>query len=174
MSADPGAVTLRIRRAVAADVPVLAQMIEELNADQREPLGHVTTAAVARDGFGERPEFEALLAELDGAPIGYALYHPSWSTEVGEKGFYLYDLYVREAARGHGVGRALLAATAVRAKEDGRTFLWWSSKDWNRKAQDFYRRLGAIEESVKAHALFGEAFDSLAASERPGPASKST
>ena len=96
-----------------------------------------------RDGFGAHPEFGVLLAELDGGPVGYALYHPSWSTEVGERGFYIYDLYVRAGARGHGVGRALMAALAARAKAEGRTFLWWSSKAWNREAQAFYRGTSA-------------------------------
>ena len=154
---------VRIRPAVAADAATVAELIEELNRHQGEPTGHVTVEAVRRDGFGPAPEFRVLLAELDGRPQGYALFHPSWSTEVGERGFYLYDLYVREGARGHGLGRALLAALAATARDEGRTFLWWSSKAWNREAQAFYAGLGAIEEDVKAHAIFGEAFARLAA-----------
>src|SRR5262249_3758681 len=143
--------------------------IEELNVHQREPTGHVTIEAVQRDGFGPSPEFRALLAEYDGRVGGYALYHPSWSTEYGERGLYLYDLYVREGARGHGLGRALMAALAAEAKAQDRTFLWWCSKDWNHEAQEFYARLGAIEETIKAHALYGEALDLLAASNKPEP-----
>jgi GNAT superfamily N-acetyltransferase len=153
-----------IRPAGPDDAGLVADLIEELNRHQGEPTGRVTADAVRRDGFGARPEFQVLLAEVDGAVAGYALFHPSWSTEVGERGFYLYDLYVREAARGRGVGRALLAAVAARARAEGRTFLWWSSKDWNREAQAFYAGLGAIEETAKAHAIFGEPFERLAAS----------
>jgi GNAT superfamily N-acetyltransferase len=161
---------LRVREAVAADAELLAELIEELNRHQREPTGHVTAAAVRRDGFGPAaPEFKVLLAELDGAPAGYALYHPSWSTEHGERGLYVYDLYVREGARGHGAGRALMAAVAARAKAEGRTFLWWCSKPWNREAQEFYARLGGIEEEIRAHAIFGAPFEALAAADRPGP-----
>ena len=74
---------------------------------------------------------------------------------------------MRGPARGHGVARALMVALARLAREEGRTFLWWSSKAWNTGAQAFYRKLGAIEEDVKAHALFGEAF--LALAEEPDP-----
>ena len=155
-----------IRRAGPDDVEILATLIEELNANQGEPTGKVTPEAVRRDGFGAVPEFQVLLAEVGGAVAGYALFHPSWSTEVGERGLYLYDLYVRDAARGHGVGRALMAAVAATAKAEGRTFLWWCSKEWNRDAQAFYARLGAIEENIKAHAIFGEAFERLAAGDR--------
>jgi GNAT superfamily N-acetyltransferase len=153
---------LRIRLATREDAALVAAMVEELNAHQKDPTGSVTAEAVLRDGFGERPEFEALLVEIGGEPVGYALYHPSWSTEVGEPGFFLYDLYVRDAARGRGAGRALMAALARLAKERGRTFLWWCSKPWNHEAQAFYRALGAIEEPVQAHALLGDAFRALA------------
>jgi GNAT superfamily N-acetyltransferase len=157
---------LRVRPAVAADAEAIALMIEELNRDQGEETGHVTAEAVRADGFAAvPPEFRVLLAELDGWPAGYALFHPSWSSEHALRGFYLYDLYVRDAARGRGVGRALVAALAATAKAEGRAFLWWNSKEGNRRAQAFYRDLGAIEEPVKAHALFGQAFEALAAGE---------
>jgi GNAT superfamily N-acetyltransferase len=106
----------RIRPAGHQDVDLVVELIEELNAHQGEPTGQVTAEAVRRDGFGAAPEFQVLLAEVDGTTAGYALFQPSWSTEVGERGLYLYDLYVRETARGRGVGRALLAAVAARAK----------------------------------------------------------
>jgi GNAT superfamily N-acetyltransferase len=161
-----GPATLRIRRAEASDAELVAALIDELNVHQREPTGHVTTEAVRRDGFGASPEFQVLLAEIDGVAAGYALYHPSWSTEYGERGLYLYDLFVRESARGHGVGRALMAEVAGIAKSEGRSFLWWCSKEWNREAQAFYSGLGAIEETIKAHAIHGEPFDRLAAEGR--------
>lgn len=153
---------LRVRPATEADAELVRTLIEELNRDQGEETGKVTAEAIRRDGFGPRPEFRVLLAELDGEPAGYALFHPTWSTEVGEPGFYVYDLYVREAARGRGVGRALMAAVARLAKAEGRSFLWWSSKPWNRVARAFYAGLGGVEEESRAHAIFGEAFERLA------------
>lgn len=151
-----------VRRATASDAELLATLIEELNANQQDETGHVTVEAVRRDGFGAAPEFGALLAELGGEVVGYALYHPTWSTEVGERGLFLYDLYVRDAARGRGVGRALMQALAAIAKTEGRSFLWWTSKPWNRGAAAFYAGLGAVEEDIRAHAIHGEAFDRLA------------
>ena len=165
MSADKRAIT--VRRATVDDVELLVTLIEELNAHQGDETGHVTAQAVRRDGFGAKPEFAALLAELDGEAAGYALYHPNWSTEAGVRGLFLYDLFVRDAARGHGVGRALMRAFAAAAKAEGRSFLWWTSKPWNRGAADFYAGLGAVEEDLRAHAIDGEAFERLAAGE-PG------
>ena len=161
MSAVAGRVA--VRRATAEDAELLAMLIDELNAHQGDGTGRVTAEAVRRDGFGAKPEFTVLLAELDGEVVGYALHHPTWSTETGERGLFLYDLYVRDAARGRGVGRALMRAVAAAAKAEGRGFLWWTTKPWNREAQAFYGALGATEEDLKAHAIHGDAFDRLAA-----------
>ena len=65
----PATGRLRVRRAVAADAAVVAALIDELNAHQQEPTGHVTPEAVARDGFGQHPEFAVLTSRLSG-PVG--------------------------------------------------------------------------------------------------------
>ena len=70
-------------------------------------------------GFGPQPHFEALLAFLDGEPAGMALFHPRFSTWLGQPRLFLEDLYVTEAARGHGVGRRLMARLAAIAIERG-------------------------------------------------------
>ncbi|MGD9509824.1 MAG: N-acetyltransferase family protein [Geminicoccaceae bacterium] len=164
MSAPAGQVA--VRRATAEDAGLLTGLIDELNAHQGEETGRVTAEAVRRGGFGLAPEFAALLAERDGAVVGYALFHPTWSTEAGEPGFFLYDLFVRDSARGHGVGRALMRALAATARAEGRTFLWWTAKAWNQEALTFYRGFGASEEDLKAFAVQGEALERLAGGER--------
>ena len=56
-----------------------------------------------------------------------------------------------------------MAGVARVAKEEGRGFLWWSTKAGNEAARAFYARLGAEEEESRSHALVGEAFERLAA-----------
>jgi GNAT superfamily N-acetyltransferase len=160
--------SLTVRLATAADADAVAALADELNADQGEDTGRFTADTIRREGFGTNPEFRILLAEEGGVVLGYALFHPTFATEFGERGLFLYDLLVTSRARGKGAGRALMAALAALAKAEGRTFLWWTSKARNTAAQAFYRRLGAVEEDVKAHALFDDAFDRLAA-EVTGP-----
>src|SRR5262249_49392966 len=106
------AVTLRF--ATAADAGVLLQLIRELAAYERAPDAVVATEDdLCRHGFGPERHFEALLAFLDGAPAGFALFHPRFSTWLGRPGMYLEDLFVSEAARGRGVGRRLMARLAA-------------------------------------------------------------
>jgi GNAT superfamily N-acetyltransferase len=93
--------------------------------------------------FGSAPKAEVLIAELDGAPAGFALFFHNFSTFEGKPGIYLEDLFVSPDARGSGAGKALLAALAALAVERGCARLEWSVLDWNTPAIDFYRALGA-------------------------------
>ncbi|MFP3427258.1 GNAT family N-acetyltransferase, partial [Pseudoalteromonas sp. SIMBA_162] len=85
-----------------------------------EKLTHLfvaTEADLADALFGERPAAEALVAELDGAIVAYALFFHNYSTFVGRRGLYLEDLYVQPAQRGTGLGTALLRHLAALAVE---------------------------------------------------------
>jgi GNAT superfamily N-acetyltransferase len=93
--------------------------------------------------FSSVPRAEALLAELDGSAVGFALFFSSYSTFLTRSGIYLEDIYVRPGARGRGAGRALLAAVAKVAVERGAGRLEWAVLDWNEKAIGFYEHVGA-------------------------------
>ena len=58
-----------------------------------------------------------VFACLDGKPVGFALFFHNFSTFLGRPGIYLEDLFVRPEARGHGVGRRLLAWLAARGRQ---------------------------------------------------------
>jgi ribosomal protein S18 acetylase RimI-like enzyme len=153
---------LVIRPATPADAEAIARLADELNADQGEPTGFFTPDLIRREAFGDHPEFRLLVAERGGEVVGYALFHPTFASELGMRGLYIYDLAVTAGARGQGIGRALVAGVARLAKEEGRGFLWWSTKAGNEAARAFYARLGAEEEESRVHALVGEAFDRIA------------
>jgi GNAT superfamily N-acetyltransferase len=152
-----------IRPAAREDVKTLLEMIVELAVYEREPDAVNTTEAdLLRDGFGDRPRFEALIAEASGAVAGFALTFTNYSTWEGSAGLYLEDLYVRESARGLGVGRALMAALAGVCAERGYKRLDLSVLDWNTSAQEFYAHLGMTEmTSWQTYRLTGEALTAL-------------
>ena len=136
--------TLSIRPAISADLPLIAQFIRDL-ADY-ERLAHEVRfdEAVLGDRlFGARPYAEVLIGEIDGAPQGFALFFHNFSTFEGKPGVYLEDLFVRPEARGSGLGKALLAALARTAIERDCARLEWSVLDWNDPAIQFYKKLGA-------------------------------
>jgi GNAT superfamily N-acetyltransferase len=134
------AVTLRF--ATAEDAGLLLQLIRELAAYERAPEAVVATEDdLRRHGFGSDRRFEALLAFVDGELAGFALFFPDFSTWRGLPGLFLEDLYVREWARGRGVGRRLIARLAAIAIERDWPALRLNVLEWN-PARKFYQRLG--------------------------------
>lgn len=135
---------IQIRPATADDTPTILGFIRAL-ADY-EKLSHAVVATEAElrtHLFGPRPAAEVLVGELDGRPVGFALFFPNFSTFLAKPGIYLEDLFVLPAARGHGVGKALLTAVAKLAVGRNAGRLEWSVLDWNDPAIGFYRKLGA-------------------------------
>ena len=135
---------MSVRPAEKRDVGVIMGFIKELA--EYEGLAHeviADEASLERFLFGEHPVAEALIAELQTTPIGFALYFPTFSTFVGRPGLYLEDLYVRPNMRGKGVGTLLLQHVARLARERGCGRLEWSVLNWNQPAIRFYEALGA-------------------------------
>jgi GNAT superfamily N-acetyltransferase len=153
-----------IRPAAPADAETILAFIKGLAAFEREPDAVKTTPDdLRRDGFGQHPKFEVLIAELAGEPVGFALFFPTYSTWEGRPGLYLEDLFVTERARGQGIGRKLMAALAAIAVTRGCTRLELSVLHWN-PAREFYHHLGLSHmEEWLPYRLTGEALEALAA-----------
>jgi GNAT superfamily N-acetyltransferase len=155
---------LTIRPATIKDASLLATMILELAEYER--LAHeagVTSESIARDGFGPQPKFRALIAELDGKAVGYAVFFEFYSTFQARAGLFLDDLFVRPQFRKHGIGQALLAHVARIAWDENYFCVRWEVLDWNTPAIDFYKRLGAaFLDEWKAVMLIGDALQSAA------------
>lgn len=135
---------LSIRPATPADAGTILELIHGLAVYEREPDAVQTTEAdILRDGFGERPLFEVVIAEWDGTPAGFALFFHTWSTWVGRPSLFLEDLFVLETHRGRGIGKALLVHLAGIAVERQCGRFVWNVLDWNQPAIDFYESLGA-------------------------------
>ena len=135
---------LQIRPAEPADVELIFSLIRQLADYERAP-GQVTgTPQLLNTAlFGEPPSAEALIAELDSEPVGFAVFHGTFSTWECRPGIWLEDLYVPPEHRGGGIGRALLAHLAAIAVERGCARLEWAALDWNEPALGFYEVLGA-------------------------------
>lgn len=153
-----------LRPAAPADIPLLIELITEL-ADY-ERLVHEVKADAQRMHehlFGPRPYAEVLIGEVDGVTQGFALFFHNYSTWLSQPGIYLEDLYVRPAARGAGLGKALLTELARLAVERGCGRLEWSVLDWNEPAIGFYQSLGARpQDEWTVYRLTGDALKDLA------------
>jgi GNAT superfamily N-acetyltransferase len=153
-----------VRSARAADVPLLLELFRELAVyEHLEDELHATEELLGEALFGERPAAQALIAERDSQPAGYAVFFTTFSTFLSRRGVWLEDLFVRPEHRGAGVGRALLAAVAARACEEPGGRLEWTALRWNDLALGFYRSLGAetMDEWI-THRLVGDPLRRLA------------
>lgn len=118
--------------------------------------------------FGEGPFAQAVIAERDGQPAGFALFHGTFSTWECRPGIWLEDLYVPPRHRRAGVGAALLAHLAQVALQRGCARLEWNALDWNAPALAFYEKLGAARLSAwELHRLDGEALAHVARGPQP-------
>ena len=133
-----------IRPATPGDVPLVLQLIRELAEYERLADELVATEDGLREAlFGARAVAEVVIAELDGAPVGYALFFRNFSTFLGRAGMYLEDIFVRPECRGRGIGAALLGHVAALAVERRCERLEWVVLGWNVSAIRFYENLGA-------------------------------
>lgn len=154
---------LRIRPATIGDAGLLRTMIRELAEFEHElDLVTIREEDLARDGFGAHARFRALIAEWDTQPAGYALFFDYYSTWAG-RGLFLEDLFVRESFRQRGIGKALLAAVARIAVDEHCYGIHWEVLDWNVKAIEVYKALGAeFRDQWRPVLLCGEAMRKLA------------
>jgi len=135
----------RVVAATKKDIPLIRQFILELAEYERAKPGEapVTEKDLAETLFGKKPAAEVLIAYLGETPAGFALFFHNYSTWLGKRGIYLEDLFVRPAARKHGVGFALLRALACIALDRDCGRLDWSVLTWNELAISFYKQIGA-------------------------------
>ena len=155
--------TIRIRPASPADTPIILQLIRELAEFER--LLHevqATQEQLREQLFGARPGAEVVIARMGDEVAGFALFFHNFSTFLAKPGLYLEDLYVRQKFRGQGCGEALLRYLARTALERGCGRLEWSVLDWNVRAIDFYKSLGAVQmDQWTVHRVTGDALVKL-------------
>lgn len=141
----------RIREARESDCGDIMRMIRELA--EFEKLSHqvkISEEALRADGFGENPFFHCLVAESIPAPgepqgslvVGYGLYYFIYSTWTG-RNVYLEDIYVMPQYRGQGIGTKIIQKVAEAALHKGCSQLRLAVLDWNKKAVNLYKSLGA-------------------------------
>ena len=134
---------ISIRSVVSEDIPALLEMIHELAEFEHLSDQVVATEADYQESlFGESPAAEALIAEKNSQPIGYAIFFSTFSTFVGRAGIWLEDVYVRPDYRRHGIGRKLLKAVGEIASERNAGRYEWCVLDWNKNAIELYEKMG--------------------------------
>lgn len=136
--------TLVIREAIENDVGILMEFILALSEHQNSQQYVITDVkTLKKQGFGKDKQFGALLAEMDGSPVGYLTYVWNYSTWAGGRYMYVENLFVFEQQRRLGVGAALMQEAKVVCMQNGCRNLKWEVESDNATAIDFYKKQGA-------------------------------
>ena len=137
-------VAITTRPAGIDDIELIGRLIRDLAIYQNSGDDCVCTHdAIEEALFSSPPAAEVIIGELDGTPVGFALFYEIYSTFLGRKGLYLEDLFVLPEARGQGLGKALLRKLASVAIERNYARMDWFVLDWNKPSIEFYKTLGA-------------------------------
>lgn len=150
---------MKIRPANATDASAILRFIKEL-AEYEEALHCVKASEedIISSLFSEDSTAKAIICEIDNQPVGYAVYFYNYSTWLGKNGLYLEDLYVTPSYRSYEAGKLLMKTLATKAVKKGCGRFEWSVLHWNQPAIDFYRHIGAEEQSEwRIYRLTGEA-----------------
>lgn len=141
---DAQTTAVRIVPATERDASLVLGFIRQLAEYERLAQACVATEENIRESlFGDNPAAEVIFAYHEDKPVGFALFFHNYSTFLAQRGLYLEDLFVLPEARGKGVGHALLSALAQIALSRNCGRMEWAVLDWNQRAIDFYRGLGA-------------------------------
>lgn len=134
---------LIIRHAIKSDAAVICKYIRDLAAYENElQYVHVTPERLEEHMF-DKGGAKALIAEVDSKPVGFALYHHSFSTFLGKPGIALVDLFIEPEHRNRGYGKSVLSRLAKIAADEGCERLEWWVHDWNQDAAKRYVSWGA-------------------------------
>ena len=135
---------INIREARPTDMNAVHALITELAIYEKAEDQMVNTVnQLIEDGFGKKPLFDCIVAEIDKNVVGFALFYTSYSTWKGAC-LYLEDFLVTEKLRGQGVGKLLFDKVYQIAKTRKVGRFEWQVLDWNEPAINFYKKYNAI------------------------------
>ena len=135
--------SLRIRFAVENDIPLIFEFIKKL-AKYEKALDKVTTSEkTLYENLFRKRYAEALIADLNKEPIGFAIIFHNFSSYSGKAGIYIEDIYINEGFRGRGYGKKLFSFIANLAVQRDCDRVDLSVLNWNKEAIKFYKLFGA-------------------------------
>ncbi|WP_421787658.1 GNAT family N-acetyltransferase [Hyphobacterium sp.] len=145
---------ITIRAARPRDAADIARLSKELNEVVQDSTEHCTPEYIKATLFYHDASFHVLVAEKDGAPVGYAVWHAYYDSGHGGAGAWLAEVCVGREGRGEGAGRALFEAVVEDVKDSPATFMMWTSSETD-AAEGLYESSGGKAKTVRRWELNG-------------------
>lgn len=133
-----------IRKATINDIPAIFELMKKLALHEKKKPEDIKLSEdkIKQHGFGEKPYFSIIVAEINQNIVGYALYFFTYAATAGAPILYLEDLYVIDEHRNQGIGTQLLSELNTIASNNNCCRMEWHVFNWNEPAIQFYKSLG--------------------------------
>lgn len=152
-----------IRPATVQDLPVILELLRlKAEFDGCPEALTATIEQLQTDLFGEPPLAAVLLVEVEQAIVGFATYHPIYSTFLAKPGIWLDDLYLKPEFRHQGIGRKIMQQLCKIADQNGCKRIDWTVATNNLNGIQFYQKNGAtISEELRLCRLNADAITKI-------------
>ncbi|MFI5206192.1 MAG: GNAT family N-acetyltransferase [Candidatus Paceibacterales bacterium] len=156
---------LHFRKAGSNDASLVLEMLRESASEQGVQDEFFTTEAdLLRDIFGEVPRANILIIECEAGVVGLTIFFFNFASFIGCSGVYIEDIFVRPSFQNKSFGKQILAYMAAYALENNCGLLEWLVLDENKKARNFYEKMGAYAENGwTVHRAKGKTLNTMAA-----------
>jgi ribosomal protein S18 acetylase RimI-like enzyme len=131
-----------VRQATATDVPTLLDLMAEFYGESSYPLDRAWAAQAFGDLLKDSSRGMVWLLEVAGAPAGHVVLSVRFAMEYGGLLGYIDDLFVKQALRRQGVGRAGLEALLEDCRRRGCRAVHVEVAPDNTAANALYRSFG--------------------------------
>ena len=132
---------LTVRPVVSTDLAQWGELWEGYNAFYERTVPPEVTRSTWSRFFDASEPVHALVAEKYGRLVGLVHYLFHRSTSLIDPTCYLQDLFTTKAARGQGVGRALIESVYERARSAGSLRVYWQTHETNVTAMALYDKV---------------------------------
>ena len=132
-----------IREAVEEDVSLILELIKDLAEYEIRLKEVIATEENLRQSLFLDNKAKVLIGEVQGIPVGFAIYFYNFSSFKGRAGLYIQDLFIKPQFRNNGYGKEMLKILADIAEENNCVRFQWNCLNWNEEAMSFYKKIGA-------------------------------
>ena len=152
-----------VRKIFPGDADAVVGLAAELSAFIGKQTAAFSVDDFRRYGFGSDRLFDGVIAEVEGRPVGYALFRDMYDMDLASPGLHMMDLFVQDHMGRQGVGRALLKALAQACAAIDGTWMTWQCLEQHHHALAFYQALGGRRFACVDFEISGPALRHLAA-----------
>lgn len=142
---------LTIRKTTKNDIRLIYDFINGLALYEKRPEDMTGSEEMLELMLFEKKIATAIIAEVDGNPVGYAIYYPVFGSFAAKANAHLEDLFIKPEFRRKGLGKEFFFKLLKMLKAEGYSKIEWSCLDWNTPSIEFYKKIGAKQETGRVY-----------------------